>query len=483
MLDALRWVVGAHVEPPAPQVLLELLPAVMRHRITARALARLDDLPDDPASASLRSALEAQWQPVRAKIGRQLDAVTELDRAWNGPGYRPVLFKGNSVHLLTGDAAHLRSAGDVDVVSDDGDRFRALLPELGYEQIRVHSSGHEVGLWRRGDILLEPHRYSPVCWVPGTGGTPPFRHDGRLGPEHFAEHSTRRPVPGAGGSALVPTPTLAALISCANLFKDFALNGYPRPVGTAPLGLLVEVVDLAAHPDFDADRFVALAEEVRAGAAVTFVGSLLDHHGLPVATALRAAADIEAPAVRNLGVGFTFVDQRPGVREQLLDDLVLRSTTYADYLGGLPTATVRADSASPAAPPPDAGVREGRLDLRVGATTAAQDLAIDLQVCNGGSGFEVLLDFGDRCMWGLRDDAGTTVNTRLYEKLTKTNGKRFGEAPAEIHEEDGVSRFRLTVPRVLFADEVQDGRVRALLGVRLSTGDAAAIPLDFVLQA
>jgi hypothetical protein len=457
-------------------------------------LDRLDALPTATAkTAELREVLATRFATVVDKSRSQLSAAIEIDQAWGDSGRRPVLFKGVTAFVLTERLSRMRPAGDLDVICDDVEQYRSLLPSLGYEEVRFHTTGHEIGAFHRGDICIELHRFSPVCWVPPQNGTQAlgFRHDGEIPYPIFAANHVRAPV-GDLGTITVPTPTLAAVIACTNLYKDYALSGFPRPFGTMPLGHLAEIVDFAGHPDFDPDRFVEIAHECRAQDSVELVEAMLKRHRLTVPDALSVAASDTGFYPRNLAVGYAFIDDKPGADEQLLDDLVLRCSSFGDYLGCLSPSLVRAgtdkDSASHYAIALGEGdsiaatVDTGKLDIQFCVLLTESGLRFDVSVRSDGASFEVLVDFGDHGLWGTRNEMRGTLGSQIYQRLTKIRGIPFAEADSPIDERDGVSRFSVELPPESFAHAVSNRQLAALLALRTFDEEQRAVVIPIRIK-
>lgn len=491
-LETLRWAAGVGGATPQEFGPADtLLPLLMRHRLVGRTLERLEDSGSAVrGAAELRETMQTQFTGVLEKCRRQLSAATEIDRAWGDAPVRPVLFKGLTAFALTGKLSRMRPAGDLDVICGDTDRYRTLLPSLGYEEVRFHPTGHEMGAFHRDDICIELHRFSPVCWAPPVkgAGVPGFRHEGGIPYAVFSAHHTRVPV-GDEGTVTVPTPELAAVITCTNLYKDYALNGFPRPFGTTPLGHLAEIVDFAAHPDFDAGRFVEIARECRAAPSVELAVALLDRHGFGVPPAFPAAASDPAPRLRNLAMDYAFTDGTPGADEQLLDDLVVRRGGFDDYLAYLSPSPVLAGGDADSAPwyrtAPGSDfsvgttVDTGDLDVRFRLLLTDSGLRCDVGVRNDGANFEVLLDVGDHGLWGRADADDHTVDSQVYQRLTKIRGITVATSVDPIEECDGVSSFSVELPPDTLAPAVSALELTALLSVRTyeEKQRAAVIPI------
>ncbi|MDX3025794.1 nucleotidyltransferase family protein [Streptomyces acidiscabies] len=293
----LRWTAGA---PAVPQdqdfddrVLLGL---IGQHALSGRLARRL---PTGPAW--LRDRLGGPAAAMHADTLAHADAhIRAVDRIVAALGEQqppPVVVKGIATGLLTGDK-HLLRCGDIDLVCADGGPLTETLTRLGYERTRPPFL-HELGEFTREGVEIDVHAYVPV---PGYGAvrgadlTPPQHAQTWYQPRRAPSMTPVRHgqlVDGAVtvGPVTVPGPCLLAIVLCAHAFLNFtnmwSLSHRAKPY--VKLGELADLHALVQHEDFDTTRFLALAEELDAGDAVSWAGwalnALLGRNPLPVPAA------------------------------------------------------------------------------------------------------------------------------------------------------------------------------------------------------
>jgi hypothetical protein len=358
----LIWAAGG--PPPREPVYDEtrLLPAVAAHHLEIRLERRLAADRPDWATAKLIDGVTSLADEVRATTGRLYAALAEV-LANVGEAERPLLGKGFSYRLLTGQDHMLTRSSDLDLFSQDLPGLRDSLVKLGY--VVDHKSppepfgrrvGHEYAKLNRGDIEIDLHSRFPAWRYPETvadhRSTSPADNPGAwscvndmVGGEVtvdglFADRVER---PGFDGAPVpVLGPEMAVVISCCHIFANY-LTEFPSDFSTIRLGELANMVELTSAPDFDWDHFAGITVEHDASDAVAYVFALAEHWlGItwrPPANARRAGRAVPPRALWFARGDGTFLVSTEDVETP--EDVVIRSTSTADLLRHLGGSAVR----------------------------------------------------------------------------------------------------------------------------------------------
>lgn len=297
--DFLRWAAGASVALPALASLrderaLALLgidedslgTELRQHRLAARFVERLGPVRPGWCSRALLGRMLEACHAAEVNMQRQVAAIREI-RDELEPGVAPPLvLKGFTSLLLTGERRYLRHSADLDVLHPDPDWLYGQLERLGYAGRRV--GAHTCGTLARTDLQVDLHYYFPVWRYPAgmrQVDMRPDRHPGvwrqpfghleesGIRYEHLAEGAVPGCVPGTE-DLLVPDAAVTVLALCAHEFRHF-LEGRLRHTPMVELATLASVADLARHPSFDRGRFLRLVDELQGHDSVEFVAWLL----------------------------------------------------------------------------------------------------------------------------------------------------------------------------------------------------------------
>lgn len=248
-----------------------LLRHVAEHRLACRFLRRLRR--DRPAWGR-RSLLTETWgrcQHATARMRRHAAALQEITRACADTGAPPILVKGFSLYALTGDPDDIRDSADMDLFHPDPARLKDVLLALGYADAPgVITAHHEYAVMARAGVLIEIHNYLPVQTYfphvtpdacvpethPGLWRQPPYRWPDctALTDADLRQDVTRGAAPEADGLTL-PSPAMMALVLCAHAFRNVIEARRPK------LSEIADLPFLTRHPQFDARRFLELAEQ------------------------------------------------------------------------------------------------------------------------------------------------------------------------------------------------------------------------------
>jgi hypothetical protein len=298
-LNILKWAAGAPIDlPPMRGVkddrVLGMLGVdeerlhrlLVKHRLAPRFVHRCVRERPGWCSRNLLGALMAEDMRARRQRAIQLDAMREITQAIPEPECRPIAMKGYAAYALTGDNRHVHYSEDIDLYVEDLESFNETLIGLGYRPEGMPSA-HEFSKMRRGDVMIEPHRYFRVWqYPPGVveADLVPMRYPG-IWNQSFAPHTETRityddmranslcgTAPGTE-DLLVPTPAMSIVALCAHEFwahVRFEYRGVPVYLAT-----IAYIHDLALHPLFDETAFGEIVKRLQAQDAVAFAGHML----------------------------------------------------------------------------------------------------------------------------------------------------------------------------------------------------------------
>ena len=294
-LDILKWAAGSRRRlPPVDATDLDLLlKATMYHGLPGRFLRRLRTEPQNWTSATLLEGLKEVQADTRRNVQMRMEATVEIFRAYCSSRRQAVHIKGGSNYLLTGDPATMRWSEDIDIVCDAQELFRRTLSSLGYtmmQDVSAMSSTHSPGDMHRNDIHVDPHKFFPVLGFPTLreGPNSAEAHGGEVWNNTFDEqhhrvqlsdllrHSMLGVAPEAR-KLVIPDPSMAVFLECANTFRDFATR-IPWAIGALSLGKLAEICDLVGHPRFSREDFLGIVDRFGGDDSVLFVGDLLERY-------------------------------------------------------------------------------------------------------------------------------------------------------------------------------------------------------------
>ncbi len=287
---AMTWAAGA--PGAAPALTSEQLPLVLRllddHRLDARFLRRVDAEGPQTFGHDLVRAVRERRERIAAGVARRI-ALARRVAEWmrrDGFGLPLVVVKGFTLYGRTGDRAHLRRSGDLDVVSDEPQRLVDTLVGEGFVPEGELDILDEYCRLRGPDgDLVEVHSHMRVPRLPD-GVRPadcdPRPHPGdwlqpwrletyRLGQKRLAElldagdNVTGLPL-------LRPEPALIA--QACHAFGDYVTAAFPLPAATVRLDEIAAGADYAALPDFRPDLLAELTAETGAHDAVAFFRSM-----------------------------------------------------------------------------------------------------------------------------------------------------------------------------------------------------------------
>lgn len=263
-----------------------LLRLIVDHRLAARFLWRYRQERPGWCSSRLLGAVLEHEARARRRRHLHLDAMREIARAPRSEQHRPVVIKGFSTYALTGDDRHVHFSDDMDLSVEDPEGFERVLTGLGYTR-EGHPSPHEYAKMRRGEVMIEPHRYVPVWqYPPGLvqSDLVAARHRGcwfqdfvprsetRITHADILAHTLAGMAPGTEGLS-VPTPAMSALLLASHEF--WAVVRFEYRAVTVRLATIAAIHDLVCHPLFDPVEFRSLVERFRAHDAVAFAGHML----------------------------------------------------------------------------------------------------------------------------------------------------------------------------------------------------------------
>lgn len=287
---AMTWAAGAPGDPPAlasghlPRV-RELLDA---HRLDARFLRRVDaEGPRTFGDDLVRGVRERQERTAAGVVRRIALARQVADRLRRDGAAQPlVLVKGFTLYGRTGDPAHLRRSGDLDVVSDEPQQLVDTLVREGFVPEGELDVLDEYCRLRSPDgQLVEVHSHVRVPRLPD--GVRPSDCDPRLHPGDWPQpwhletyQLGQKRLAGlldSGDNAvglplLRPEPALLAQVCHA--FGDYVTAVFPLPAATVRLDEIAAGADYAALPDFRPELLAELTEETGAHDAVAFFRSM-----------------------------------------------------------------------------------------------------------------------------------------------------------------------------------------------------------------
>jgi Uncharacterised nucleotidyltransferase len=329
-IAVLLWAVGANVPEYALTGHDEDVgaQAVLRHRLTARLLARAVEDGATWAAPSFIASLTRQQEQIEEGLHARL---TELERLSQLVGdLRPALLKGPTAYFITGDERCIRFSNDIDLLTDRPDELTARLLNAGYRQSDDYCRPHEYSSLYRNNINIDVHRYFPVI------ESPQGRHDclalkssndisadlkaaneRQLTYDMFLRDSfSIRSAPGI----LRAGPTVGSLIACTHMFREYHDTHALLPYATIRLGELCEYLQMRQHAHFNPGLFDDLASSTGSAYSLEFIAYL---ESLVFGASRHAPVNSQYTHDAWLP-GFVVLDDRASK----LADLLIRSPEY-----------------------------------------------------------------------------------------------------------------------------------------------------------
>ena len=274
-LDILKWAAGSSQpfeQPPAVDT-SRLLALVRANRLEGRFIRRLREARPHWATDEFVDQVAAHYSNALNSFRMQVNTLQEIGEVLPVSAAPPIAIKGFSTFVLTRNPAVLHRSGDIDVLAPNPAALVAKLLDLGYKSWKAPTL-HDFANLRRGSLDIDIHQYFPI-WS--------YRRDDESTAIEYRA-LTYQDLAAPGTTAIeevhtwrVPNHAAAALIACANVFKDFlcfwSYMGRRRlPIR---LGDLADIWELAQHKAFDRELFWSSVERWHAEDAVAFVDFLL----------------------------------------------------------------------------------------------------------------------------------------------------------------------------------------------------------------
>ncbi len=325
-INVLLWAAGVDYPPSACDGCDEdlLLQAVLRHRLTLRLLGRIDREGPGWATKSLIDGLKQQRRSIEKGIQSRL---SELGRVAQLVGnLRPVMLKGPTTFLIAREIDYLKYSNDLDLLTNRPEELVYLLMKAGYEASDDYCRPHEYASLYKEGINIDVHRYFPVIDTSSVNkNIVPSANQGiwhglNAANEHELTYemflTDARPVPSAD-QVLMAGPTMACLIACTHLFREYHHASVPLPIATIRLGELCEAYGMKNQESFNVQKLHLTARECHAEPSLAFTSL--------VAKALLGWSKVsEVPKQSSFFphdawlAGFTIVDERLGDVANLL---------------------------------------------------------------------------------------------------------------------------------------------------------------------
>ena len=288
-VDILKWAAGSIKRLPVIQTfdLDRLLEATWHHRLAGRFLRRVRREPQPWVTMRLVAGLMAQHHLVRQRVSTQIQAVREIQNTY-APHQAPfIVVKGYSCYALVTDIFAIRGSGDIDVLARNPEELASILSGIGYKRM-YRPAPHTLDCFDRDDVTIELHEHFPIWRIPKP------RDSTQLLPAHnpglwiqdtglqvqqiqysdlhgYIMHGLAQET----RDLLIPNPTLAALICCLHVFRDFCNAFHFQRIATIHLVELAELCDLARHPGFNRADFLEFLEYFNVWPSVSFVDDLV----------------------------------------------------------------------------------------------------------------------------------------------------------------------------------------------------------------
>ena len=315
------------------------LQAVLRHRLTARLLARLSWEKTTWATSQFVAALVNQQEIIERGVQARL---TELQRLSSIVAeLRPAIIKGPTAYLITGDARCLRFSNDIDLLTDNPGELTNRLISAGYRLSDDYCRPHEFSSLYHDEMNIDVHRYFPVI---GASSQAPAR----LKPEQNSglwsglQASKQYQItyqmiledssPLAEASGLLHVgPTMGYLIACTHIFREYHDSHALLPYATIRLGELCEALEMRRHPRFTTRLYDRMVAESHSAYSLDFIKHLI--RGI-----FKSSTSPETPFTHDAWLpGFVVLDNRASN----LSDLLIRSAPPDQFITDLGMADVR----------------------------------------------------------------------------------------------------------------------------------------------
>lgn len=302
--------------------------AVLRHRLTARLLARVAEDDATWAAPSFIASLARQQEQIAEGLQARLAELERLSRLVGD--LRPALLKGPTAYFITGDERCIRFSNDLDLLSDRPGELTARLLEAGYRQSDDYCRPHEYSSLYRNNLNIDVHRYFPVIESPqcphdylelrssnGISAGLKAANERQLTYDMFLRDSF--PIGSAPG-ILHAGPTVGSLVACTHMLREYHDTHALLPYATIRLGELCEYLQMRQHAHFDPDLFDDLASSTGSIYSLEFIAYL---ESLVFGTTRHAPANSQYTHDAWLQ-GFAVLDDRASK----LTDLLIRSPEY-----------------------------------------------------------------------------------------------------------------------------------------------------------
>ena len=205
----------------------------------------------------------------KANFNNVLSFLSNINKKYNNS---VLAIKGCTSYALTGKDILFRYSGDIDLFAKDVSDLKKQLIDEGFNEVDCSCDDHEFCKMRheQKNLFVEIHEYFPVLHIQNA-----TKLDfSKITYNDLANNSSFVSIDDY--SLPVINFEMAALITCAHIYKGFVWEPYNFPMFR--LEELTEVYELCHDNHFHADKFTDLIKRFHAQDVVSFVRSLLSYY-------------------------------------------------------------------------------------------------------------------------------------------------------------------------------------------------------------
>jgi hypothetical protein len=250
-----------------------LINLIHSHALTGRFLKRLTTDDTVKFTQKFRTNLYQLHTKIKKQVKKNLNAFCFIQSRLPD-ATQLICIKGFSTYVLVGKEEVFRF-GDIDLLCKDNQALIETLIKLQYKQTRMPFL-HELGEYTKGSIEVDLHSHFPIFSYGESFQYIDFPHSSKsailqqncsmkqqyIGFDTLLKHSLNVNT-SSTINVRVADPNMLALIICAHSFMNY-VNMWSishRQKAYIRLGELADLFDLARHPAFDKNTFLALVTQ------------------------------------------------------------------------------------------------------------------------------------------------------------------------------------------------------------------------------